>query len=112
LVAKLTNLLCKIIFVCKFKIVTSGWNVAESSIEGCGSKRGVLPVVMTMVMNIKYNSRALITTTLLLVLPIKGFITIVKVMILAANVFCLEGCEFGTTDLENCAHTNQSTFSF
>jgi hypothetical protein len=43
----LTTLVCKKI-VSKSKEVKTVCNLAESSKEGCGSKRAVLPVVMMM----------------------------------------------------------------
>jgi hypothetical protein len=44
--AKLTTLLCKKNIVAKYKKVKTGCNLAESSKEGYGSKRVVLPVMM------------------------------------------------------------------
>jgi hypothetical protein len=45
--ARLTTLLCKKIHIfTKSKEVKTGYNLAESSKEGCGSKRAVLPMMM------------------------------------------------------------------
>jgi hypothetical protein len=44
--ARLRTLLCKKITVPKSKGVTTGCNVTESSKEGYGSKRAVLPMMM------------------------------------------------------------------
>jgi hypothetical protein len=47
-------LLCKIkIIVAKPKEVETGCDPAESSKEGCGSKRAVLQMMMMMMMNIQ-----------------------------------------------------------
>jgi hypothetical protein len=40
------NLLCKNIIAAKSKKVKPGCNLAESSEEGYGSKRAVLPIMM------------------------------------------------------------------
>jgi hypothetical protein len=53
--ARLTTLLCKKIIVTKSKEVKTGCNRAESSTEGCGSKRTVLPMMMMMMMMINEN---------------------------------------------------------
>jgi spore maturation protein SpmB len=47
--ARLTPLLCKKITVAKSRQVKTGSNLAESSKEGYGSKRAVLPMVMMMI---------------------------------------------------------------
>jgi hypothetical protein len=51
--ARLTHLLCKKITVAKSKEVKIGSNLAESSKEGYGSKRDVLPMVMLIKMAMK-----------------------------------------------------------
>jgi hypothetical protein len=43
-------LLCKKIIVAKFKEMKTGCNLVESSKEGYGSKRAVLPMMMMMMM--------------------------------------------------------------
>jgi hypothetical protein len=51
------NLICKQITVAKSKEVKTGSNLAESSKEGYGSKRVVLPMMMMMMMNsIKHHT--------------------------------------------------------
>jgi hypothetical protein len=47
---RLMILLCKIITVAKSKEEKTGCNLEESSMEGYGSKRAVLPVVVVVVM--------------------------------------------------------------
>jgi hypothetical protein len=42
------TLLCKKINVAKSREVKTGRNLAGSSKEGCGSKRAVLPMMMTI----------------------------------------------------------------
>jgi hypothetical protein len=46
--AGLTTLLRKKITVAKSKEMETGCSLAESSKEGCGSKRAVLPMMMMM----------------------------------------------------------------
>jgi hypothetical protein len=46
--ARPTTLPCKQIIVAKSKEVKTGCNLAESSKEGYGSKRAVLPMMMMM----------------------------------------------------------------
>jgi hypothetical protein len=48
--ARLIILLCKNITVAKTKEVKTGYNMAEFSKEGYGSKRPVLPMMMMMIM--------------------------------------------------------------
>jgi hypothetical protein len=47
--ARLTISLCKKNIAAKFKGVKTGSNPAESSKEGYGSKRAVLPMMMMMI---------------------------------------------------------------
>jgi hypothetical protein len=47
-------LLCIKIIVTKSKEVKTGCNLAESSKEGCGSNRVVLPMMMMMMMMLMY----------------------------------------------------------
>jgi hypothetical protein len=46
--ARLMTLLCMQIIVTKSKKVKTGCNLAESSMEGCGSKRDNLPMMVMM----------------------------------------------------------------
>jgi hypothetical protein len=50
LAAKLTTLLGKKIIIKKYKEVNTGRNLAESSKEGYGTHRAVLPMMLTMMM--------------------------------------------------------------
>jgi hypothetical protein len=43
-------LLCETIIVANSKEVKTGPNLADSSEEGCGSKRAVLPMMLMMIM--------------------------------------------------------------
>jgi hypothetical protein len=49
MVARLTTLLCDKITVAKSKEVKTGFNLAETSKEGYGSRRAVLPMMMLMI---------------------------------------------------------------
>jgi hypothetical protein len=54
--SSLTTLLCKKITVVELKEVKAGFNLEESSKEGYGPKRAVLPMMMMIIYKLrKYN---------------------------------------------------------